>query len=545
MKRIFSILVISAFFIAIIMPLAGAILSEDKTLSLIEKRKLQQLPDMPGDMSDFRAFISDFEDYYNDHFGFRSFFLSYYKKIKNFIGDEDIAQASKNVGTPNIIVGKEGYHFLNRKWDGDPVSDYRNIDLYSEVQLWRSTLLLAARSDWLKERNIEYILFFAPNKHTIYEEYLPDYIQKEGEISSLDQLSDSLERLTDVHHVDLRQTLKSNKSNASRYWSENKENAALYYKMDSHWNGAGADIVQYAVAEKMSAIFPGHITPYRRNPEDFVMQWFTGDITWIRGSREKEAYGPRLFTRLCGDGTLEDPPERSYQTSCPTAELNSVIYHDSFFTLLKGYFSDYYKTTYFRWKKFDLQELEALRKRDRIDIVIEEHAERFLPYTPNYMKDEYPSFWKWNWPKWKKVVFTLNLVKTGAGQYQSSNLIPKYMGKTKGVELLAQTADPMIYLPEVDLKKDRLYLMEIQITSDQKTHLQLFYSINGRHNPFPSEKNSIRVTIEKGENRVYLPLFSLNHGGEFRFDPGGAQGTYYLKKLQIKELTVVDLKHSR
>lgn len=536
-----SLTIVILFVLAIFAPLVGAILTEDRGISFTEKRKLSQFPSFPGKPSGVKSYIVELEKYYNDQFGFRPFFLKSYTKVKSLLGDTDIASSSKNVGTKNVIKGKDGWYFLNRKWDGDPISDYRNIDLYSEGELLRAVLLLSARVDWLKENGIEYLLFFAPNKHTIYSEYLPDYIVKEGDLSSWDQLNDALSRYTDVMFVDLRSTLIEGKKEAAKYWKERKEEAALYYKKDSHWNYAGGDIAQFAIAKKIEQIFPGKIHPIKRPLQDFVMGSYAGDITLIMGRKEKDAYGPVLRSGTCTKESQRDYLQRSHETECENGILTGLIFYDSFFPTLKPYFTDYFGRVVYRWQRMSKAEVENQIRIKKPDIVIEQRAERHLPFTPEIKNEVYSDFWEKNWKKWKKSIYKLNLKAAGAGEYRSENVKTSYQGFRKRLSLEAMTNDPVLYLPKIDFRKGHIYMAKVKLKSSHDTELQFYYSVTGKKDAYPTERYSVTVAIKKGMNSVYLPLFYLNMAGGLRLDPGKKEGSYQVLELEVKELDWVRL----
>jgi len=538
----FSLVIIAIFMLAIFIPFTGAIFQEDKGLSYNEKRKLQELPSFPEKMSEVSAFIEDFEKYYNDQFGYREYFLGRYAAVKKLLGDHDISNSTANIGTKNVIKGRDNWFFLNRIWDGDPVGDYRNINLYGEADLLRSTLLLSARNDWLKNKGIEYLLFFAPNKHTIYSEFLPDYIKKVGDISALDQLNDALRRYTNVHFVDLREVLLQNKKEASKYWKDRKDEAALYYKKDSHWNSAGVDIAQYAIAEKLEEIFPGKITPSRRALSDFVMRAFAGDITLIMGGKEEEAYGPSLMGGTCTAESFLDYLQRNHVTLCPENTLDAVIFNDSFFPPLKPYFTDYFRRVAYYWEVMTLARVKQEINIKKPDIVIEERAERFLPFSPQTKGENYSSFWGTHWQKWKKVIYTLNMKEAGEGVYRSANVDLSHLSTTNSLLIEAKNNDPMIHLNNIDFKQGKLYIVKVHITSNQKSLLQLYYSSVGKEAEFPAESHSVAVPVAKGENTIWIPLFSMDLSGDLRFDPGQIKGRYDLHKLEIKEIDQVNLK---
>lgn len=536
-----SLIIVAVFFLAIFIPLLGAIWAEDKGLSYTEKRKLAQLPDFPEKPSAIKNYIVDFEKYYNDQFGLRSFYLQSFAGVKRLLGDEEIGSSAKNVGSKNTIKGKEGWYFLNRKWDGDPVADYRNLHLYSETELLKATLLLAARVDWLKELGIEYLLFFAPNKHTVYSEYLPDYIVKEGDISSWDQLNDALSRYTNVQFVDLRKTMQEGKAEAAMYFKDGKEKAALYYTKDSHWNGAGADIAQYAIAEKVAQMFPGQIVPAKRPLEDFIMRRFAGDITRIMGSRKKDSYGPHLTSGTCTSLIDEDYHRRRFETGCDNGSLTALIFHDSFFPAIGPYFADYFNRTVFRWQRMTKAEVVKQIGIKKPDIIIEQRAERHLPFTPDIKNEVYSDFFGKHWEKWKKTIFTLDLRAAAVGKYQSNNVKLKSRGNKKALRMEALTNDPMLFLTNVGFRKNHLYLVKAKLTSSADTALQLFYSVAGQKDKYPSAKYSVSVPIKKGKNSVFLPLFHMDLAAELRFDPGKKEGVYQIEQLEIKQLSEVHL----
>jgi hypothetical protein len=545
-RKITSLAITLIFIIAISAPLIGAFIQEDRTISATEKRKLAQLPPRPVTKETLENFPRDFERYFNDQFGMREFFLQSFSAIKTFIGDTEISSAANKIPTKNTVKGKDGWFFLNRVWDGDPVSDYRNISLYSDIDLLRATLIYAARNDWLKRQGIRYLLFFAPNKHTIYSEYMPDYIVKQGDVSSMDQLYDALSRFTSVEFVDLRDLLIAGKKKAHLYWQDNKEEAALYYKKDSHWNGAGADIVQYEVVERMAKMFPGLIVPKRRPYGDYVMLRSTGDISLIMGRDDKGAYGPTLFTGTCSKATTEEFRQRQLVTTCETGKLNGLIFHDSFYTLpLKTFFADYFARTTFLWQSMSQGAVLDQLKKGKIDIVIEERAERFLPLIPNITSELYNEFWAEQMQHWSKVIFAIDSKSPAdnKGQYTIQNAQWEQNKAGDSLNIFAATSDPNVTIKNIPFASNHLYMLHVEIDSPQNTQLQIYYSSQDPAVHFPDEKYLLTYRIAKGANVLYIPLFTGNLGDRLRFDPGNTKGLYMLKKFAIREVDPSSLQH--
>jgi hypothetical protein len=79
----------------------------------------------------------------------------------------------------------------------------------------------------------------APNKSSIYPEFLPDWVQP----SVSPALNSFLRTINQPLYVDTTTAVKSAKSNFS---------IPLYYKTDSHWNAMGAWIAFYAFTQEVS-----------------------------------------------------------------------------------------------------------------------------------------------------------------------------------------------------------------------------------------------------------------------------------------------------
>ncbi|MDW7772661.1 MAG: hypothetical protein SCH71_07195 [Desulfobulbaceae bacterium] len=535
----FTVLLVSIFFLLISIPPVAFFIQDKRKISTVENRTLAVKPELPMDVHSLLEFPQAFEDYYNDHFGFRNSFLEMYALGKRFIGDS----LGVNIGaggeiTSNVIRGKEGWYFLNRVWDGDPLSDYRNLDLYSRSELLRAGLGIAARRHWLEKQGIKYLLFFAPNKHTIYSEYMPDYIVKQGDVSSMDQLYGFLAKYTPIQFVDLRDPIIRGKAVAREYWKdEDKDEARLYWKTDSHWNGAGTDIAQYAVARKMEEMLPGMIGPRQRDKDDFQMVQIKGDLASLMN--DKSLYSERspvVRQGTCADASPEEYGQRHQVTTCREGKVSALIYHDSFFTgSLKPHFADYFSTTVFTWERLNQESLRKNIAEYKPAIIIEELAERFLPYIPDISGETYDDFWREVFGR-SRPVYRLDGRKVSKGKKGSDfvNAAVQYDGLKDIVEVEALNSDPQLYLNDIFFNADQLYILKVEIEAPVPTPLQIFYSRRGEEEKFPSGENSQTYGLEKGFNTLFIPLLSGDLASRLRLDPGKAEGKYVIKDLAMR-----------
>ena len=104
-----------------------------------------------------------------------------------------------------MILGKQGWLY----YDGEPGDHF--IDIYyrsvkpftiSELETWRTAL--EERQRWLAKDGILYLVVLAPNKETIYPEFLPDAVNKMNANTRLDQLVNHLRSNTTIDVLDLR-----------------------------------------------------------------------------------------------------------------------------------------------------------------------------------------------------------------------------------------------------------------------------------------------------------------------------------------------------
>src|SRR5512137_1943070 len=75
----------------------------------------------------------------------------------------------------------------------DELRYFLGCNLMSEETMAHWLLMLTERQHWLERRGIAYLLVIAPNKSTIYPEYMPA-IYPRGRRTRLDQMTGFVER---------------------------------------------------------------------------------------------------------------------------------------------------------------------------------------------------------------------------------------------------------------------------------------------------------------------------------------------------------------
>ena len=97
---------------------------------------------------------------------------------------------------------------------------------------------------WFAQRNIRFLVVLIPNKETVYQEYMPDYI-KRGARTRLDQIDQLVKRNPHLPVLNLTRVLMNK-----------KRSAQIYYKGGTHWNQYGAYWGIKAIMRRLSDWFP-------------------------------------------------------------------------------------------------------------------------------------------------------------------------------------------------------------------------------------------------------------------------------------------------
>ena len=366
-----KIIIIFIFLLSIYLPFIGSFFQKDETRSSVENRNFAKLPSFPQSLTSIGHYPERFNAYYSDNFGFRDILTQAYFKIT----DKHVSKTPFD----DVTFGKNDWLFLGSIKPGydrydDPIGDAINRNLFTQKELVNFAQSIMKINSWLKDRGIEYLYIIAPNKHTIYFEYLPEYISKIGLESSTDQLVNYLLEHTDVNVLDLRQPL-----------IEEKKKHQVYFKTDTHWNHYGANVAQYEILKKISNFFPNHISPSLLRENQFnITHMNGGDLAGLAKLQNIVEVSPQpIFEGGCIPKN-ENPAhvgEKTHTIVCETKTLNALIFRDSFFWALKPYISREFKRSTYIWGRLDYLLLTEYINKENPDIVIEEVVERSLPYN--------------------------------------------------------------------------------------------------------------------------------------------------------------------
>lgn len=177
-----------------------------------EKRTLSAFPKLVDEDGINLEFPGEVDTWLSEHFPFRSQIISannYLKAAVFSTSDEE-----------QVIVGKDGWLYF-----ADTLPDFFGENLLSDKSLRQMETVLSLMEEHVRESGAGFVFTVAPNKNTVYPEYMPDRYVKTNARTNLDRVTALLKDKT--YFADLTDVL-SDKS------------VQLYHATDSHWNTYGA-----------------------------------------------------------------------------------------------------------------------------------------------------------------------------------------------------------------------------------------------------------------------------------------------------------------
>jgi len=247
--------------------------------------------------------------------------------------------------------------------------DYQNTLPVTDADLAAIQQNLDNIYEYCESRGVTFLFVVAPNKNTIYPEYMPAEIPVLGKQSLLDRLVEAQRASGKAPILDLRPALLAA-----------KRERQVFFSNDTHWNYYGAWIGYQEIMRSLQKDFPA-LQPHPLDDYQEVSRGeYQGDMGYLTGhiSLDEKSYQLKpefLRTRYHWEATGfgADLVSVHYQ---PSADLpKMVMYRDSFGIALIPYLSNHFRqATYLTTYRVDTNFLDVVDP----DIIIFEITERFL-----------------------------------------------------------------------------------------------------------------------------------------------------------------------
>jgi alginate O-acetyltransferase complex protein AlgJ len=365
-QKIWDTLTIVVFLTLLWLPTMDHFFKIDHAPIPVENRRPAPWPQFQG-IGQSREFVVGIESYFNDRFGFRKQLI----RINNHLKGRWFHDAS--VGRP-VLIGRDGWLY----YSGDAMlENWTRESSFNDQDLGNWCRLLEMRRDWLRERGIKYIFVVPPDKHTVYPEFLPDWMEMSTKPSKIQQLVQYMKLHSTVEVLDLSQVL-----------IDAKKVRVNYLKTDTHWNLFGSFMGYQALLQALNRQMP-ELKPLPLDTYDWKVETKSpGDLATLLGRTdfytEPAAVEPVPLVPLPDIKLLyhpegvppDDTPEHSpCYTLNEKATGKALVFRDSFainwYPFLGQDFNEVLYIWHYDWDR-------PLIEMEKPDVVIDEIAERFF-----------------------------------------------------------------------------------------------------------------------------------------------------------------------
>jgi len=293
----------------------------------------------------------------------------------------------------SVVIGRQGwlYYDSDPAFDGAGMRDYLGLAPLTDTRraAWRAEAAL--RQEWFTTRGIEYLLVIAPNKQSLYPQFLPSPLDtRKATYTSVHEFLDEVHGIFTHDPLFLLSSLSE--------LAHARTNDPLYLLTDTHWNGLGA----WSGYQSIVAALPlMHKTPsisvagWRRDQRNH-----SGDIAAMAMMHDRwREQAPILIPDQDGRATFagttipiitadkplwndDAVPPAATQADCPgfTTEIadptlpTAIVFSDSFGSAITPFLAQHFRSCLFVRDHLDA----ALITRLSPDVVIQLSVERYL-----------------------------------------------------------------------------------------------------------------------------------------------------------------------
>jgi hypothetical protein len=335
----------------------------------LEKSTLSPAPALLVDGKINLNLTQNIDDYYADHFAFRSYLVSGYHQLNQVL----LAQS----GNQKVISGQSGWLFF-----ADALPDFLAVPTLSSVQLRRLATILSIQQNYLAEQGVVFQFTIAPNKSSIYGDFMPDRFAPVQPLNNMGKWLASPYSAT-VNTIDLLNPLRQAASDSTD---------PLYHRTDSHWNNLGARVGFQTIMASIAKQFPGFVyDDYRQTPYSVRTDW-QGDLAvmlfpaGVQSDMQQYFDTPQTYRTLKPMRSLEDlliqtsriqisSPALGDSKKTGTRSLKLLMFRDSFANALIPFLANSFTSaTFSREIPYNYTNID----RDKPDVVVLEIVERNL-----------------------------------------------------------------------------------------------------------------------------------------------------------------------
>lgn len=286
------------------------------------------------------TFLKNLGTYFEDHFAYRDDMIDLDAQLK----------AEPFATSPNdqVIIGYDGWLFY-----ADTMSDYLGQDMLTQREAENIAHNLSLMQDYAHSKGVEFVFTVAPNKNSIYPEYMQHYYVK-AENPSMDMLKEELEK-RGVNYLDSFTLLRN-------------QDEVMYYKTDTHWTYEAAALAANALLEAVDCEAVEVV-------EEGIDESFVGDIERMLYPDSATAEGTVVLSAgdwsLIGEGDVNDDDIKTHSSGSGSL----LVYHDSFGSKMVPFLAPAFEDAHFiKDIQYSLVDIDE----ERPDVLMIERVERYI-----------------------------------------------------------------------------------------------------------------------------------------------------------------------
>lgn len=347
-ENIYKGIFIALFLAMAIVPVAGMMIFGPSEAAANEQ--LAEKPALKEETGAYNsAYLSDLAAWVNDRFFLRQELIT----ADNYLS----ANLLRTSGAENVIAGKQGWLYYE-----PTLPDYTGTNQMTERQLYCAAKNLSLMARYCRENGKDFVFTIAPNKNSVYPQFMPDYGVK-AEQTNASRLLQKLETM-DVDTADLFAAFAA-------------QEEVLYFAHDSHWNSKGAalgaDVINAAFGVD-SSYFTADFSRQQPHAGDLYAMIYPA----LQDPENDLLYSGVLPYTFTGNGKR---PDSITIKTAGAGQGRLLAYRDSFGNLLFPYLADSSaEATFSRSTTYDLTQ-EA----DRILVELVERNLSYLIKNPPLM----------------------------------------------------------------------------------------------------------------------------------------------------------------
>ena len=299
-----------------------------------------------------KEYLKNVTDYTADHFAFRTDLITIHNAI--------LSKVFRTSASDDVILGKQNWLFYKQT-----EHDYIGKNILSDNDIENIAHTLHMIQQYVESQNAQFLFVIAPNKNSLYSEYMPDNMYTIRNKSNAQNLMNALQK-QNVNYIDLFTIFR-------------QKNEVLYYQLDSHWNNKGAALAYDSI---MNALGIYHTNWYDM---DYTIQKnHKGDLYEMLYPKGKQLEYDIVFEKQFDfqpDNEIHAPDDIQIDTTNQQKQHSLLMFRDSFGNNLYPFFADGFGHSRFSRKMpYTLTMMEEVCA----DVVILEIVERNISNLAQY-----------------------------------------------------------------------------------------------------------------------------------------------------------------